>query len=178
MPWALWVVVALFAAMWLPIVGERTAYLFMIFTFLAIDALPALVLALPSLIADVIWSRPPVASITGVIGRADGPPVAGWRWVWGMTGWTGMTWLVATLLLCAWIALRWRAGEAARGPVNALVLLVGWPILFFASFSSRWRRRIDDAERGVPGSQRPIRPGLIDIRATNPHSGPVRAAAE
>jgi uncharacterized membrane protein YhaH (DUF805 family) len=127
MPWAVWVVAALLVAMEIPSVDYWVAYLFVIFTFLAVDSLPAIV-------HDAIFGGPRGLNGPFVITqfvRSDGLAPRGWDYLWGLVGWTGVVWLATVAVLCAWIAIKLHAGQNARGLMNLLILVVGWPICFW-----------------------------------------------
>jgi uncharacterized membrane protein len=127
MPCAIWVVVGLLVAMEIPSVGYWVAYLFVIFTFLGTNSLPAMIGAMFASRKDDI-NGPLV--ITQFI-RSDGPAPKGWDYLWGLVGWTGVAWLATVAVLCAWIAIRMHFGQSVRGATNFVTLIIGWPICFW-----------------------------------------------
>jgi hypothetical protein len=127
MPWAVWVVATLLVSMWIPGVGYWVAYFTMIFTFLAVYSLPALV---GELFAKRTGDINGPIAITQFI-RSDGPAPKGWDYLWGLVGWTGVVWLATVAVLCAWIAIRMHGGRGARGVTNLLILVIGWPLGFW-----------------------------------------------
>ena len=126
MPWAIWPVVILFVALWLPVIGNPIALAFW-------TASTALTSGLPTLVAQLIHGAPDISGPLEVVHRGDGRSGRSER-VWELVGWSGVVWLAATLALMAWIVLRHGAGAEATGPVNALALLIGWPICHWTSF--------------------------------------------
>ena len=126
MPWAVWLVAVLFASLWLPVIGKRIALAFLT-TSTAVTG------GLPTLVAQLIHGAPDISGPLEVIHRGDGRPGRFER-VWEFVGWLGVVWLAAALALAAWIALRRSAGADATGLVNALTLLIGWPVCYWTSF--------------------------------------------
>jgi hypothetical protein len=124
MPWAVWLVAILVVSMWIPVVGYWVAYFIMIFTFLATYSLPAI-------IGDMFSGGKNEISGPIWIVRTGGPVSTGWEYLWGLFGWTGVVWLAAVAILGGWIAIRTRAGRRARGLMNLLILVVGWPLCFW-----------------------------------------------
>jgi hypothetical protein len=113
--------------MWIPVVGYWVAYFTMIFTFLATYSLPAFVGQAFSGGGSQLSGPIAVSHIV----RVGGPASTGWESLWWRFGWTGVVWLTAVAVLCAWIAIKMRAGHSARGVTNLLILVVGWPICFW-----------------------------------------------
>ena len=127
MPWALWFVAILLASMWIPVGGYWVAYFTVIFSFLATNSLPAMIGAFFKSGEHEINGPMVVTQFV----RTEGPPPRGWDYLWGLVGWTGVAWLVAVVVLCAWIAIRMHAGQRVRGATNLLILVVGWPMCFW-----------------------------------------------
>ncbi len=127
MPWAAWVVATLLVSMWIPVVGFWVAYFTMIFTFLATYSLPAFIGGMFSSRKSGI--NGPIA-VTRIV-RVDGPAPTGWEYLWALFGWTGVAWLAAVAILGVWIVIEMRAGQTARGLINSLILVVGWPMCFW-----------------------------------------------
>jgi hypothetical protein len=109
--------------MWIPGVGYWVAHFTMIFTFLATYSLPAF-------LGQAFSSR--ASDISGPIAivHIGEPAPTGWEYLWWRFGWTGLVWVMAVAALCAWIVVKMRAGQNARGLMNLLILVVGWPICF------------------------------------------------
>ncbi len=126
MPWAVWVVAALLVSMWIPGVGYWVAYITMIFTLLATYSLLALVGQALSGGGSELSGPIAVSPIV----HMGGPAMSGWGYLWWRFGWTGLVWLAAVVVLCAWIAIKLRAGRSALAPMNLLILVVGWPLCF------------------------------------------------
>jgi hypothetical protein len=127
MPWALWFVAILLASMWIPVGGYWVAYFTVIFSFLATNSLPAMIGAFFKSGEHEINGPMVVTQFV----RTEGPPLRGWDYLWGLVGWTGVAWLVAIVVLCAWIAIRMHAGQGVRGVTNLLILVFGWPMCFW-----------------------------------------------
>jgi hypothetical protein len=126
MLWAVWPVAVLFASLWLPVIGKRIALAFWT-TSTAVTG------GLPTLVAQLIHGAPDISGPLEVVHRGDGRPGRFER-VWELVGWLGVVWLVLTLALALLIAVQAARGASAIGLVNALVLLIGWPICYWTAF--------------------------------------------
>jgi hypothetical protein len=124
MPWAVWAVAGLLVVMAIPKVGYWIAYFTVIFTFLATYSLPRLIASLFTSTTEEM--NGPIA-----VAHVGGAPLTGQAYLWELFGWTGVVWLATVAGLCLWIAVKFRMGWRARGLVNFLVLLVGWPACFW-----------------------------------------------
>jgi hypothetical protein len=124
MPWAGWLIIGILVAEWIPVVREWVVEAVFILT-----ALPTMAgLALIRMASGV---QP--AAIEGPIGI--GPRLSGWALAaeyWSILKWPTLIWLAAIVTLFFWIAWGRRAGRSIRGRINLLVLIVGWPICFWA----------------------------------------------
>jgi len=126
MPWAAWVIAALLAVVWVPVIGQWFVNAIIMCTLLPISLFSALVQK-PS-DAMLVMSINDVARDQSASSR-----VAGYLGDWG---WPGAIWSAIVVVLCIGIARRIRARRSARGLANALILVGGWPVCFWTALAA------------------------------------------
>jgi hypothetical protein len=126
MPWAAWVIAVLLAAVWVPAVGQWVVSAIFIFTMLPIGLLSALFRERSDSIMTI--SINDVAPDQSALSRLAG--------FFGEWGWPAAIWFAIVVFLCVWMARRIRARRSIRGLVNALILLVGWPVCFWTAIAA------------------------------------------
>ena len=132
MPWAGWVIAALLAAVWVPVIGQWFVNAIVICTLLPIGLFSAL-FQKPS-DAMMTISINDVAPDQSALSR-----LAGFLGDWG---WPGAIWSAIVVFLCVGIARRIRARRSFHGLANALILVGGWPVCFWTATAAAnvWAR--------------------------------------
>jgi hypothetical protein len=122
MPWAIWAVATLLAIVWVPLVGEWVARAIILLTLLPI-----------SIVTGLLQGQSD--SIQGAIGVVKVAPahtaIEVLEGYWREFGFPISVWLAILVALSGWIVWRKRTQHRARGAVNALVLVAGWPFCFW-----------------------------------------------
>ena len=161
MPWAAWVIAALLAVVWVPVIGQWFVNAIIMCTLLPISLFSAL-LQKPS-DAMLVMSINDVARDQSASSR-----LAGFLGDWGWPGASGLQ----SLSFCALDSRRMRARRSVRGLANALILVGAGPFVF----GPRWRPRAywrasNDWDFGRYGAQAGFPRGLCRSAPSFDRSG-------
>jgi hypothetical protein len=130
MPWAAWVMAALLAIVWLPVVGQWAADAIIILSLLPIAFLSALSQGRARLMSDPIMTM----AVNEI--EPSQSPLGLFVVYLKSLGWPGGVWFTILVVLCAWITRRMRARRSVRGLVNAFILIAGWPVCFWTAMAA------------------------------------------